>query len=388
MRELEHTVRRRIEAGLAVHQALLADAAAIAAVARALIAAYQEGRKVLLFGNGGSAADAQHIAAELVGRYSLNRQPLPAVALTVNTSSLTAIANDYGFDQVFARQVEAFGQTGDIAIGISTSGRSANVIEGLRAAQRHGLVPILMTGADGGPFAREVDHCLQVPSGETPRIQEGHILIGHILCELVEQGLFGPLEVRTIFLDRDGIINRKMAEGAYVTRWEEFEFLPGVRETLGQLAAAGFRLIVVTNQRAVARGLLSEADLAEIHRRMLTELVQAGAQIDGVYECVHDDGQCSCRKPQPGLFLRAQADFPDIAFHHAVVIGDSLVDIEAGARLGCWTILVGEPLRRAAIVQEASRRGIFIDRTAASLHEAAIRFLLPEPSASGSAFLP
>ncbi len=187
MRELEHTVRRRIEAGLAVHQALLADAAAIAAVARALIAAYQEGRKVLLFGNGGSAADAQHIAAELVGRYSLNRQPLPAVALTVNTSSLTAIANDYGFDQVFARQVEAFGQPGDIAIGISTSGRSANVIEGLRAARRHGLVAILMTGVDGGPFTREVDHCLQVPSGETPRIQEGHILIGHILCDLVER---------------------------------------------------------------------------------------------------------------------------------------------------------------------------------------------------------
>lgn len=144
------------------------------------------GRKILLFGNGGSAADAQHIAAELVGRFSRERRALPALALTTNTSTVTAVGNDYSYDRIFARQVEAFGASGDVAIGISTSGKSPNVIEAIRVAESIGMLTAGMTGASGRDLAELVDYCLRVPSEKTPRIQEAHILIGHILCEIVD----------------------------------------------------------------------------------------------------------------------------------------------------------------------------------------------------------
>jgi len=156
-----------------------------------LVECYKNRGKVLLFGNGGSAADAQHIAAELVGKYYLSRPPLPALALTVNTSVLTAVANDYGFDHIFDRQVRAWGCPGDVAIGISTSGKSPNVITGIRRAHAMGIRTIGLTGADGGPLLSEVEVCVCVPSSDTPRIQEGHILVGHLLCEFVERELFG-----------------------------------------------------------------------------------------------------------------------------------------------------------------------------------------------------
>ena len=186
----EELIRRRIETSIGVKQKLIEQAHLLAQVAEVLIKAYQGGKKVLLFGNGGSAADAQHIAAELVGKYYLDRKPLPAEALTVNTSSLTAIGNDYAFEQMFARQVEALGNEGDVVVGISTSGNSPNVIEGVRAAKRKGMITVGLTGVDGGCLKDQVDYCLCVPSKDTPRIQETHILIGHILCELVEQALF------------------------------------------------------------------------------------------------------------------------------------------------------------------------------------------------------
>ncbi len=189
--DLAELVRSRIEACIEVKRRLLSHNVLLAQVAARLIEGYQTGKKVLLFGNGGSAADAQHIAAELVGKYYMDRKPLPAAALSVNTSSLTAIANDYAFDQVFARQVEALGNAGDLAIGISTSGNSPNVVEGVRTARHQGMVTVGLTGADGGRLKGHVDYCICVPSKDTPRIQEAHILIGHIWCEAIEQSLFG-----------------------------------------------------------------------------------------------------------------------------------------------------------------------------------------------------
>lgn len=188
--KLETLIRQRIEASIAVKQGLLMQCQLLAQIAEKLIEAYKTGKKVLLFGNGGSAADAQHIAAELLGKYYKDRGPLPAEALSVNTSSLTAIGNDYAFEQIFARQVEALGAPGDVAIGISTSGNSPNVIEGIRTAKKKGMITVGLTGADGGELIKEVDYCVCVPSRDTPRIQEAHILIGHILCELIERALF------------------------------------------------------------------------------------------------------------------------------------------------------------------------------------------------------
>lgn len=188
---LEKLIQQQIGTSIAVKQELLKQSALLAQVAEKLIKAYQKDKKMLLFGNGGSAADAQHIAAELVGKYYMDRKPLPAEALTVNTSSLTAIGNDYAFERIFARQVDALGNLGDVAIGISTSGNSPNVIEGIRAAKSKGMITIGLTGADGGQLKNEVDYCICVPSQDTPRIQEAHILIGHIWCELIERALFG-----------------------------------------------------------------------------------------------------------------------------------------------------------------------------------------------------
>ncbi len=158
----------------------------VARAAELMIAALRAGRKILLFGNGGSAADAQHIAAELVNRYRRSRPALAAIALTTDTSVLTSIANDVAFEEVFSRQIEALGEPGDVAIAISTSGRSPNVVRAVETARRLGVRTIGLLGRDGGLVAPLVDVPLIVPIEETPRIQEVHIMLGHILCELIE----------------------------------------------------------------------------------------------------------------------------------------------------------------------------------------------------------
>jgi D-sedoheptulose 7-phosphate isomerase len=162
----------------------------VAEAARLLAATLKQGGKILLFGNGGSAADAQHLAAEFVNRFQIERPPLAALALTTDTSILTSIANDYDFQEIFAKQVRALGQPGDAALGLSTSGGSANVERGLDAAREMGLKTLALSGGDGGPVAAAADLAITVPSQKTPRIQEVHITIGHVLCDLVDFLLF------------------------------------------------------------------------------------------------------------------------------------------------------------------------------------------------------
>jgi len=159
-------------------------------VIHAITKALNSGNKILLFGNGGSAADAQHLAAEFVNRFLIERPPLPAIALTTDSSVITSIANDYDYSEIFAKQIRAIGLPGDIAWGISTSGNSPNVIKGLDAAGKKGMVTIGLTGRDGGPIAKMVDHSLNVSSNSTPRIQEVHITVGHVICEMIDFTLF------------------------------------------------------------------------------------------------------------------------------------------------------------------------------------------------------
>jgi len=151
---------------------------------------FEAGNKLFFFGNGGSAADAQHLAAEFVNRYIMDRPPLPAIALTTDTSILTSVSNDFSFSEVFAKQLKALGKEGDVAVGISTSGTSPNIIKAFEVAKVMGMKTIALTGNDGGSLVKIADVSLVVPSSSTPRIQEVHILIGHILCELVEHYLF------------------------------------------------------------------------------------------------------------------------------------------------------------------------------------------------------
>ena len=186
-------VKAQVAASARVTEAFLQDEKAqqmLADVANLLVKTYRQGGKTLWAGNGGSAADAQHMAAELVNKFRLNRSGLPSMALTVDTSILTAIGNDYGYDQVFARQVVACGNAGDVFIGLSTSGNSQNLLRALEACREKGIVTVALVGA--APCGMDAyDYVLRVPSTDTPRIQECHTLIGHILCDYVEQTLFG-----------------------------------------------------------------------------------------------------------------------------------------------------------------------------------------------------
>jgi D-sedoheptulose 7-phosphate isomerase len=159
--------------------------------AQSCIHCLRQGGKILLAGNGGSAADAQHIAGELVSRFAFDRPGLPAIALTTDTSILTAIGNDYGYERLFERQVQSLGRGGDILVGYSTSGKSPNILRALEEAQRKGMTTIGLTGNLGGPMQSLCNHLLEVPSSDTPKIQEGHLVLGHILCGLIESTLFG-----------------------------------------------------------------------------------------------------------------------------------------------------------------------------------------------------
>jgi D-sedoheptulose 7-phosphate isomerase len=190
---LIHSIQRQLRdtadnlAVMAADQDLLAT---IASAAMACVDALRRGNKILFAGNGGSAADAQHLAGELVSRFAYDRPGLPSFALTTDTSVLTAIGNDYGYERVFARQVEAVGSAGDVLFGISTSGRSANILAALDAARHKGLVTVGMTGRGGGQMPERCDYVLRSPSDVTPRIQEGHIAMGHAICEVIEAQMF------------------------------------------------------------------------------------------------------------------------------------------------------------------------------------------------------
>lgn len=180
-----------VKESILLSQPLLTD---IQKAANTVTQAYQSGFKTLLAGNGGSAADAQHLAGEFVSRFYFDRPGIPSIALSTDTSILTAIGNDYGFDRLFSRQVQAQGQKGDVFIGITTSGNSTNILEALATCKEKGITSIVLTGDSGGKVADICDICIKVPSSETPRIQESHILIGHIICCIVEEKLFGDLK--------------------------------------------------------------------------------------------------------------------------------------------------------------------------------------------------
>lgn len=191
-------IQDRIQLSISVKQAILADASLIdriSSFSKLLEETYRSGGKVLFCGNGGSAGDAQHLAAELSGRFYLNRAPLYAEALHVNSSYVTAVANDFGYEEVYARMVEACGRPGDVLVAISTSGNSPNIIRAIDRAKLLGMVVVGMTGATGGKMADLCDLLVNIPSEDTPRIQESHILVGHIICELVEKSLFSQPEL-------------------------------------------------------------------------------------------------------------------------------------------------------------------------------------------------
>jgi D-sedoheptulose 7-phosphate isomerase len=191
---IDKRVAQSLQESITVKRKLLEDEhylQQVSELGHVMAHALKAGHKLIFFGNGGSAADAQHLAAELTGRYMMERPALAALTLTANTSSLTAIGNDYSYEMVFSRQLEALGCPSDVAVGISTSGKSANILRAMETAHAKGMITAAMTGKTGGDLVSAVDYCIRIPSVVTPRIQEAHILTGHILCEIIEQELFG-----------------------------------------------------------------------------------------------------------------------------------------------------------------------------------------------------
>lgn len=192
--EVLQQIRSVFEVAAGVKKSMVADLAlqhTTLAIVESMVDAFGRGHKVWFCGNGGSAADAQHLAAELSGRFYIDRAPLPAEALHVNTSYLTAVANDFGYEHIYSRMVTGMGSPGDVLVGISTSGNSANVVAAMQAARQKQLVTVAFLGSQGGQMLSLADYAIQIPSTDTPRIQEGHMLVGHTICQLVEARLFG-----------------------------------------------------------------------------------------------------------------------------------------------------------------------------------------------------
>lgn len=191
---MKNYIQKQIADSAATKQAILENDALVnllVEVAQACVEVYRNGKKILIAGNGGSAADAQHFAAELVGRYGFDRPSLPSIALTTDSSNLTAIGNDYGYEYVFSRQLEGLAQEGDLFIGISTSGNSQNVINAFESAKERGVTTVALVGRDGGKMAAMADFAIVIPSNATPRIQESHLLIEHMICDIIEKEMFG-----------------------------------------------------------------------------------------------------------------------------------------------------------------------------------------------------
>ncbi len=331
---MSELVRRELRESAAVIASI--DDAQVLKVAEALVRVFKAKGKVLLFGNGGSAADAQHIAAEFSGRYMMERAPLNAMALT-NLSSITAIGNDYSYESVFERQVEGHVDEGDAIIAISTSGGSKNVLRAVEKAKELGAITIGFSGSSG-KLRDMVDIPLVIASKSTPRIQEGYMAAAHVICGLVEKGVFGR---RAVFIDRDDTIAKDVP---YCPSPEKLVLFDGVGMSIKRLNEAGFLVIVVTNQSGVGRGFFTEAKLSEIHEKMRQDLAREGAKVDAVYHCPHlpEEG-CECRKPNIGMVLQAMEDF-DIDLSSSYVVGDSEREMELARRFGAKGIQVTKEL--------------------------------------------
>ena len=320
------------------------DPAQIRKAADILIECFRNGGQAIFMGNGGSSADAQHIAAEFSGRYMLERPALPGVCLS-NIAPVTAIGNDYSYDLVFRRQVEAICRKGDVVIGMSTSGNSKNVILAMEAAKERGAVTMSFTG-DGGKLREMVDHAVVRPSKETPRIQEGYLCACHTMCGIVEREMFGQ---RAVLIDRDDTIAKDVP---YCDDPDKFELYPYVPDAVRRLNEAGYLVIVITNQSGIGRGYFDEGTLERIHDKLRRTVEAGGGRIDDIFFCPHTpDDHCSCRKPEIGMGLAAVAKH-GIDPSRSFMVGDHEKDMEFARRLGCRGIRVSESFTFADAVDE------------------------------------
>jgi histidinol-phosphate phosphatase family protein len=319
----------------------------IIAAADASVASIRAGGQIIFMGNGGSSADAQHLAAELSGRYLFDRPAMAGVCLS-NIAPVTAIGNDYSFELVFKRQIEAICRKGDVVIGLSTSGNSKNVILALEAAKARGAVTVAFTG-EKGKMREIADLTVTIHSDSTPCIQAGMLAAGHAMCDVIERTMYGR---RAVLIDRDDTIAKDVP---YCSRPEDMHLFPGVPEAIAKLNRAGFLVIVVTNQSAIGRGMIDEIMLTRIHDKMKADIAVGGGHVDDIFFCPHHpDENCECRKPKLGLGMQAIAKY-HIDTRSSYMIGDADKDVQFGQALGCRTIRVTPEYTFAQAVDDMLR---------------------------------
>jgi D-sedoheptulose 7-phosphate isomerase len=330
------------------------DPAVVTTALQVIERARLENRQIFIIGNGGSAATASHMACDL-GKGTVDyRNPgfrrYRAISLTDNTALITALGNDIGFEDVFAEQLAALMNDGDVVVFISASGNSPNLVRAAHYARSRGGELIGLLGFGGGVLGTLVDHALVVSSRNYGLSEDSHLIIQHVLTQYLRRLLAGPARP-VAFLDRDGVINERPEPHQYVTSWEQFRWVDGILPLLRGLSDLGFALIVVTNQQGIGKGTLSEAALEVIHGEMTRTLELEGIPITRVLHCPHlEQDHCFCRKPRPGLIYRALNETPflvDVA--GSVLIGDADTDMRAGLAAGIGTrIIVGGEAASAA----------------------------------------
>jgi len=309
-----------------------------------LLKARNQRRRIFIMGNGGSAATATHFICDLnkgtIDFSNENFLRFKAMALSDNLSIITAIGNDISYDDIFIEQLKNFLSRDDIVIGISASGNSPNIVKALQYAKSNGAITIGFLGFSGGKAQKLVDYSIVFKSYNYGIVEDGHLILVHMITQIINKILKSQKE-RVVFLDRDGIINKKPGPHQYVTKWEDFEFVDGIFETLKGLNAKGYRLVVVTNQQGIGKGLFTDKELREIHSNMLEQLKGNGIEIDKIYYCPHlESDNCLCRKPRPGMFYKAINELPyTIDIPNSFILGDSINDIIAGNSVGLKTIL-------------------------------------------------
>ena len=312
-----------------------------------LLRAREEGRQILLAGNGGSAAAASHMACDLgkgtidFGNPAFRR--FRVISLADNSALITAIGNDLSYEDVVVEQLKMLMQPGDVVIFVSSSGNSPNLVRAAEHARAHGAITVGLLGFGGGKLAGMMDAALVVSSRNYGITEDFHMAVQHIYTQYLRRALAGPIR-RVAFVDRDGVINEPAAPHAYIEKWEDFRFRPGALDLLRGLGADGYALVVVTNQQGVGKGRMTAAGLSDLHGSMTAALAAEGVSLAGIFACTHlAERRCFCRKPEPGLFYRALNELPflvDIA--QSIVVGDAATDVAAGRAAGVGTrVLVG-----------------------------------------------
>ncbi|MGN0224248.1 MAG: HAD-IIIA family hydrolase [Muribaculaceae bacterium] len=297
--------------------------------------------KVIIFGDGGFAAVSQHIVAELMGRFKQKRSPIAAISLATDASLITCIANDFGFEKVFSRQICGLAKEGDVVIALSGSGQSKNILEGIAQAHRMGLSTYLFTGSHSATEAQELGvNVIHIPSTHTDQIQDAVMVIFHSMCSILEaeqvdndtdhvwetviaHGLSG--KYRTLLLDRDGVVNQ-LLPNQYVTNISQAVITAGFCRYAAQLASAYERIFIVSNQACIGKGIADANQVASICQYIANEVAKLGGRIDGVYICGDANADSRERKPNIGLANAILRDYPDTDFAQAIVVGDSYSD--------------------------------------------------------------